>query len=98
MTLQEAIETGLPFRRPSWKTDWNGCLSWVKANGNFLCFVSSGSRWTPHVVDICAADFIVKRELYKGTLKKTGRDTYEIDFFGEEPTSGIEFNFRETEV
>lgn len=75
MTLQEAIRSSKPFKRPCWSNQ-NGNEPWLYANSMFcqIKFENTQNPWTPKAEDISATDWEVKEpvELWL-IMDETGR-------------------------
>lgn len=90
MNLKEAIESGKPFKRPSWKKSPTGWEPWIitkyAQNPNTeLVFESNKSNWTPRKDDIMANDYVLKEE------KKKMRSSIQVlfDEFSHEQIKGM---------
>ncbi len=65
MTLQEAIKSGKPFKRPCH-------MYWMLVNNDRIVYVSAvgAINWTPNIEDYFADDYFVKEDWYEGDFKK----------------------------
>lgn len=87
MMLQQAMDSKLPFRRPSFK-NYGGQVTWLQLRDQQIVFVNTGKAWTPLYEDLFANDWViqeVKKELTLQQIltainKASARSFTEYDF------------------
>lgn len=61
MNLREAVQSGRPFRRPSWRCLQEVYEPWIVAKwSRSLFFQNTSKPWTPLVQDVIADDYVVQ--------------------------------------
>jgi hypothetical protein len=82
VTLVEAIKSGLPFRRPTWRNNCHGTDSWVEVEegyGDHIVFLDSGDNWEPHSKDLLANDYVLKKPLtFKWAIQQSDNGPWKI--------------------
>lgn len=78
MNLQEAVNTGKPFKRPCWRSGPNGQEPWVKSGhfSNKIIFDSfPHNSWNPRPEDVLADDYVIKSP--EDSFEKIGEELAE---------------------